>query len=70
MLQIEKENAIRRDARKEGYEEGRKEARCETLRKAKKILQDHNLSPEEIQALLMDVYPDDEKMIREIMKAV
>ena len=70
MLEIEKENAIRRDARKEGLEEGHKEERREAVRKTKKILQDLNLSPEEIQIKLMDAYPEDEKMIREIMKTV
>ena len=73
MLEIEKENAIRRDARKEGLEEGleegRKEERCEAVKKTMKILRDLNLSPEEILTRLMGVYPDDEEMIREIMKA-
>ena len=73
MLEIEKENAIRRDARKEGHkeglEEGRKEERCEAVRKFVKKLRDMNQPEEEIQKTLTDIYPDDEEMIREIMKA-
>jgi predicted transposase/invertase (TIGR01784 family) len=85
MLEIEKENAIRRDARKEGHkegleegrkegrkeglEEGRKEERGEAVRKFVKKLRDMNLPEEEILKTLTDIYPDDEEMIREIMKA-
>lgn len=77
MLEIEKENAIRRDARKEGHKEGleegrkegRKEERCEAVRKFVKKLRDMNQPEEEIQKTLTDIYPDDEEMIREIMKA-
>ncbi len=61
MLEIEKENAIRRDARKEEHREA--------VKKTMKILRDLNLSAEEILTKLMGVYPDDEEMIREIMKA-
>ncbi len=61
MLEIEKENAIRRDARKE--------ERREAVKKTMKILQDLNLSPEEILTRLKGVYPEDEKLIREVMKA-
>jgi hypothetical protein len=70
MLETEKENAIRRDARKEGLEEGRKEERCEAVRKFVKKLRDMNQPEEEILKTLTDIYPDDEEMIREIMKAV
>ncbi|MDO5110041.1 MAG: hypothetical protein Q4D59_08945, partial [Erysipelotrichaceae bacterium] len=69
MLEIEKENAIRRDARKEGLEEGRKEERGEAVRKFVKKLRDMNQPEEEIQKTLTDIYPDDEEMIREVMKA-
>ena len=81
MLEIEKENAIRRDARKEGHkegleegrkeglEEGRKEERGEAVRKFVKKLRDMNQPEEEILKTLTDIYPDDEEMIREIMKA-
>ncbi len=63
MLEIEKERAIRR----ESFKEGRNEERRESVKKMMKTLRDLGLSAEEIRKKLMEAYPEDEEMIREIL---
>ena len=71
MLEIEKERAIRRESlkegRQEGWQKGRNEERRESVKKMVKTLRDLDLSTEEIRKKLLEAYPDDEEMIRDIM---